>query len=121
IWHIYAVMFIRSLAGAFHSNAMTASTSLLVPVEALTRVQGLNQMLTGGLNVVAAPLGALLLELLPLQGILLIDVVTALTAILPLAFIQIPQPERSERSERSECNYPQSDTPATVWQDFRAG
>lgn len=121
IWHIYAVMFIRSLAGAFHSNAMTASTSLLVPVEALTRVQGLNQMLTGGLNVVAAPLGALLLELLPLQGILLIDVVTALTAILPLAFIQIPQPERSERSERGERSQPQSDAPATVWQDFRAG
>ncbi len=111
IWHIYAVMFIRSLAGAFHGNAMTASTSLLVPVEELTRVQGLNQMLTGGLNVVAAPLGALLLELLPLQGILLIDVVTALAAILPLAFIQIPQPERLA----------QSDTPTTIWQDFRAG
>ncbi|RMF00596.1 MAG: MFS transporter [Chloroflexi bacterium] len=111
IWHIYAVMFIRSLAGAFHGNAMTASTSLLVPVEELTRVQGLNQMLSGGLNVIAAPLGALLLELLPLQGILLIDVFTALTAILPLVFIQIPQPERMAQNK----------TRATVWQDFRAG
>lgn len=113
IWHIYAVMFIRSLAGAFHSNAMTASTSLLVPVEELTRVQGLNQMLSGGLNVVAAPLGALLLKLLPLQGILLIDVFTALTAILPLALIKIPQPERMGQD--------QSGTQATVWQEFQAG
>jgi DHA3 family macrolide efflux protein-like MFS transporter len=113
IWHIYAVMFIRSLAGAFHGNAMTASTSLLVPVEQLTRVQGLNQMLNGGLNVVTAPLGALLLELLSIQAVLMIDVLTALTAILPLLFIQIPQPGRSE--------YGQNATQATVWQDFRAG
>jgi len=109
IWHIYVVMFVRSLAGAFHSNAMSASTSLMVPVEHLTRIQGLNQMLNGGLNIVAAPLGALLLGVLPMQGILAIDVVTALTAILPLSFIKIPQPERVEQAR------------STVWQDFKAG
>lgn len=115
IWHIYVVMFIRSLAGCFHANAMNASTSLMVPVEHLTRVQGINQMLNGGLNVVSAPLGALLLIVLPMQGILAIDVVTAFFAILPLVFTQIPQPERIER--RME----QSQTQMTVWQDFKAG
>lgn len=109
VWHIYAAMFIRLLAGAFHSNAMSASTSLMVPVEHLTRIQGLNQMLNGGLNIVAAPLGALLLGILPMQGILAIDVVTALAAILPLSFIKIPQPERREL------------TSSTVWQDFKVG
>jgi DHA3 family macrolide efflux protein-like MFS transporter len=117
IWHIYVLMFIRSLAGGFHSNAMTASTSLMVPVEQLTRVQGINQMLTGGLNVVAAPLGALLLATLPMQGILAIDVTTALFAILPLSVIQIPQPERIERRSGPAAG----DQRATVWQDFRAG
>ena len=29
IWHIYVVMLIRSLAGSFHGNAMSASTALL--------------------------------------------------------------------------------------------
>ena len=115
IWHIYVVMFIRSLAGSFHGNAMNASTSLMVPVENLTRIQGINQMLNGGLNVVSAPLGALLLELLPIQGILAIDVVTALFAILPLFFIQIPQPERIERG------LVQRQAKATIWQDFKAG
>lgn len=115
IWHIYVVMFIRSLAGCFHGNAMSASTSLMVPVENLTRLQGINQMLNGGLNVVSAPLGALLLDVMPLQGILAIDVVTALLAILPLFFIQIPQPERIERGKV------QSEAQATVWQDFKAG
>lgn len=112
IWHIYVVMFIRALAGTFHSNAMSASTSLMVPVEHLTRVQGLNQMLSGGLNIAAAPLGALLLGLLPMQGILAIDVGTALTAILPLLFIRVPQPDRANEAGAEQ---------ATVWQDFQAG
>ena len=115
VWHIYVVMFIRSLAGSFHGNAMSASTSLMVPVENLTRIQGINQMLNGGMNIISAPLGALLLTILPLQGILAIDVVTALIAILPLFFIQIPQPERIEAVAVDNT------TRTTVWQDFKAG
>lgn len=108
---IFAVIFIRSLAGTFHSNAMNASTSLMVPVEHLTRIQGLNQMLNGGLNVISAPLGALLLGLLSMQGILSIDVVTALFAVLPLVFIHIPQPEQNAANAKR----------STVWLDFKAG
>ncbi len=115
IGHIYVVMFIRSLASSFHGNAMNASTSLMVPKEHLTRIQGINQMLNGGLNIVSAPLGALLLGLLPIQGVLLIDVGTALLAILPLCFVQVPQPERVEHGHGQDGNQ------ATVWQDFQAG
>ena len=43
IWHVYMVMLVRSLGGSFHSSAMSASTSLMVPVENLTRVQGVIQ------------------------------------------------------------------------------
>ncbi len=115
IWHIYVLMFIRSLAGGFHGNSMTASTSLMVPTEHLTRIQGVNQMLNGGLNIVAAPLGALLIELLPMQGILAIDVVTALVAITPLFFFAVPQPERIEKGQATEGKK------TSVWQDFVSG
>lgn len=112
IWHIYVLMFIRALAGSFHSNAMTASTSLLVPREHLTRIQGMNQMLNGGLNIVAAPLGAFLLSMLPMQGILAIDVTTALFAIVPLLLIRIPEPERMAGDDAEKD---------TIWHDFKAG
>ena len=114
IWHIYALMFIRSVAGAFHSNAMMASTSLMVPKEHLARIQGLNQMLWGGMSVFSAPLGALLLELLPLQCILAIDVVTAMVAIVPLFFIAVPQPECRTMVAATEGK-------ASFWQDFVSG
>ena len=111
IWQIFAVIFIRALAGAFHANAMHASTSLMVPVEYLTRFQGFNQMLQGGLNVIAAPLGALLLGLLSMQGILSIDVITASLAILPLFFVHVPQPERHVETAEKD----------SVWTDFKGG
>ena len=113
IWHVYLLMFLRAVGGGFHWPAMQASTSLMVPKEHLARIQGLNQML-GAMNIGSAPLGALLLGLLPMQGVLSIDVGTALLAILPLLFIPIPQPERSASQES-----PSGKT--TVLQDIGAG
>lgn len=92
IWHVYALLAVRSVAGAFQYPALQASTSLMVPKEQLARVAGFNQMLRGGMTIVAPPAGALLLTLLPMQGVLAVDVVTVLFGIAPLMFIAIPQP-----------------------------
>jgi DHA3 family macrolide efflux protein-like MFS transporter len=102
IWHVYAIMAVRSLGGAFHFPAMSASTPLMVPEGQLTRVNGLNQTLQGINGLIAPPVGALLISILPTQGILMIDVGTALLAILPLLFISIPQPMRHEDPENKE-------------------
>jgi DHA3 family macrolide efflux protein-like MFS transporter len=104
IWHVYTLLFVRSVCAGFHWPAMQASTSLMVPKEHLSRIQGLNQMLQGGMTIASAPLGALLLVWLPMQGILAIDVVTALLAITPLFFFKIPQPVRSELLEKRKRN-----------------
>lgn len=92
VWHVYAAMLLRSTFGAFHFPAMQASTSLLVPTDQLARIAGLNQGLQGLINIVAPPLGALLLSVTPLHNVLMVDIVTAALAILPLLFVAIPQP-----------------------------
>lgn len=109
IWHIYALLFVRAVAGGFHQSAFGASVVLLVPKEHLARVHGFNQALYGGLNIISAPLGAFLFAALPMQGILSIDVFTALIAITIVLFFQIPQPVRDGAAK------------ATFWQDFAAG
>lgn len=109
VWHVYVIMFVRSLGGTFHWPAMQASTSLMVPKEQLARVAGANQTMGGILNIISPPMGALLIGLLPLHGIMAIDVVTAIIAIGPLLFIHIPQPARAAAA------------PTTVWQDVRVG
>jgi DHA3 family macrolide efflux protein-like MFS transporter len=101
IWHIYAIMLARSLGGMFHWPAMQASTTLMVPKEQLTRVSGINQSVRGAMNIVAPPLGALLLTMLPMHGIMAIDIVTALLAITPLFFVAVPQPQRAPQVTKS--------------------
>jgi MFS transporter, DHA3 family, macrolide efflux protein len=109
IWHIYIVLFVRAVAGGFHQSAFGASVVLLVPKEQLARVQGFNQALYGGMSIISAPLGAYLLAILPMQGILGIDVSTALIAVGIVFLTPIPQPERGESAA------------ATFWQDFVEG
>lgn len=113
IWHVYLLLFIRASAGSFHWPAMQASTSLMVPKEHLARVQGLNQMLNGGLSIAAAPLGALLIAWLPMHLVLSIDIATAMMAVLPLFFVAIPQPQAAS----GEGAKPKT----SVWQDFVSG
>jgi DHA3 family macrolide efflux protein-like MFS transporter len=100
IWHVYALMLVRSTAGTFHMPAMLSSTSLMVPEDQLTRVQGLNQLLLGLMNIAAPILGAFLFALIPLHSVLAVDLLTAALAILPLLLINIPQPKRSESPDQ---------------------
>ncbi len=102
IWHVFALMAVRSLGGAFHSPAMTSSTSLMVPNKHLARIAGANQTLQGLLSIFAPPLGALLIELFSTQNVLLVDIGTAALAVLPLFFIPIPQPARHAQQANGE-------------------
>jgi DHA3 family macrolide efflux protein-like MFS transporter len=109
-WHIYVMMFIGSAAGQVHWPAMKASTSLMVPNEHLSRVEGLNQALQGFMGILAPPLGALLIGVMPLQGVLAIDVITAALAIAPLFFIAVPQPRQAAPAGKF-----------SLWADLRDG
>ncbi len=112
-WHVYLAMFLRSLGGAFHFPAMQASTSLMVPDEHLARIQGLNQTLRGLMSIGAPPLAALLIALIPTQGILMIDVTTAAIAVGLLLTVRVPQPEKTAAAEVI--------TPRLLWRDVVVG
>ena len=68
VWHIYAIMFIRAVGEAFHFPAEMATVPLMVPGDQLSRIAGLNQAANGIINIVSAPLGALVLNLIGVQG-----------------------------------------------------
>ncbi len=99
VWHIYLIMFLRAVGGAFHYPAEQSSISLMVPEKHLAKIAGLNQALKGAINIIAPPLGALLLETVNVQGALLVDIITAAFAIIVLFFIKIPQPKKSKDQE----------------------
>jgi DHA3 family macrolide efflux protein-like MFS transporter len=114
LWHVYVIMLVRAVGGAFHWPAMTASTTLMVPKEHLGRVAGLNQTIGGAVNIISPPLGALLLGIMPLHGIMAIDVLTATFAIVHLFFVHVPQPERAAVTQGAQSR-------PTLWTDMREG
>jgi MFS transporter, DHA3 family, macrolide efflux protein len=91
---IYALLFVRSIGNGLHTPAMLATTSLMVPPDMLVRIQGANQALQGGMMIIAAPIGALLATMLPMPGVMLVDVATAAFAIVPLLVLTLPNPSR---------------------------
>ncbi|UCD45613.1 MAG: MFS transporter [Candidatus Bathyarchaeota archaeon] len=101
VWHIYGLMFVRSVGGAFHWLAWQSSRNMLVPERHLSRVAGLDQSINGIAGFVAPPMGALLMGFLPIHMILALDVATAAMAIAPLLFIKIPQPPFLHKNGRS--------------------
>ena len=109
IWHVYVMMFIRSAMQAFQMPAVTASISMLVPRDFLSRAAGLNQTVTGLITIGAAPLGALVMSVMPIGWALYIDAITAVLAIGPLLFLVIPQVMVDRAQRRS------------IWHEFRAG
>lgn len=101
IWYIYAIMMIRGIGSAFHYPAEQASVSLMVPKDQLGRIAGLNQAAKGIINIVSAPLGALVMELIGVEGSLMIDVVTAALAIGIVSFVFIPRQQELEKKDGS--------------------
>ena len=114
IWQVFIIVFVRSLANGFHWPAMQASVTLMVPKHFLTRLQGFNQTMMGLLLILGAPAGALLLSVLPMYGILAIDIFTAIIAVITLLFINIPQPVREATTDITLAR-------PSVWDDFREG
>lgn len=113
VWFIYGIMLLRAIGGAFHYPAEQASVSLMVPEEHLARIAGLNQASRGIINILSAPMGALILELLDVEGSLLVDVVTATIAIGIVAFTFIPKQQELAKYGKSWFG--------TVMRDMRDG
>lgn len=90
IWHLFCLEAAASFCEAFQTPAYTALTSTLLDKQSYARASGMRS-LAGESSQVMAPVGAgLLLGLIGLSGVLLIDVVTFLVAMLTLTLVRLP-------------------------------
>lgn len=95
-WHIYILLACRSVGSAFHMPAMQASVPLLAPESQLTRIAGVNQVISSLSSIAGPALGALLITLTDMGTILLLDVAGAAVACTTLLFVRIPNPSREQ-------------------------
>ena len=97
---IYLILFVRGLGNTFHGPAIQAAIPLLVPQEMLTKAGGWGNLVNSGTAMLGPVLGAALMEIMHMSGIMLVDIFGAVFAIVCLLFVKIPDiPQSGERTQ----------------------
>ncbi|NWG10841.1 MFS transporter [Candidatus Bathyarchaeota archaeon] len=103
IWHVFVLLTLRGVFQAFHQPAVSAITPSMVPKEKLSRMNGLNYLFSGAVNMIGPIVGAFLLIFWQIYDILWIDVATFLIAVVPLLIVAIP----SVKMEKGNSSFKQ--------------
>ncbi len=103
VWLVYAVLFLRGIGNTFHGPAMQAAIPLLAPPEMLTKLGGWGNLIASFSTMLGPVLGAALMGLVPLAGIMLVDILGAAFAIACLLFVTIPDlPQTAQQPDFRE-------------------
>ena len=90
IWLIFIFIVLRSVFQGFHQPTVSSVIPLMVPKDKLSRINGLNFLFSGLVQLIGPALGATLSLFLEFQQILWIDIVTFFIALIPLLIIKMP-------------------------------
>lgn len=99
IWHLYLIAFLQGSFSTFQGPAEQASITLLIPEAWRERANALREVPHPFASVLAPGLAGLLYSLVGVQGIILIDLVTFVTAASIVLLLHIPQPAKSESGQ----------------------
>lgn len=102
VWHIYIGIVVNSVFSAFQWPAFISSITLLVKKENYARVQGLLQFGNSATTIAAPALAGLLMLTINLWGVLIVDFVTFLFAVVALLLVRIPKPPLTEEGQRNK-------------------
>lgn len=91
IWHVYAVTAFSSAFKAFQLPAYLATTTLLVPPKNLGRANGLVQIGQAASEILVPALAGILVATIQVRGVILIDFVTFLIAVITLLLVRLPR------------------------------
>lgn len=95
IWHLYVAGAFSGAFQAFQFPAYSAAVTLMLPKAQYARASGLLSLAESASAIAAPLLAGILLGVTGIAGVLMIDVVTFVAAILALAWVHIPQPQQT--------------------------
>ena len=94
VWQLYAIATFIGPFSQLQGLAYQASLTLIVPARHHTRVSSMGMMIFYGSQILSPAFAGVLYPVIGLTGIVLIDLVTFVIALLTLLCVQIPQPEQ---------------------------
>lgn len=95
IWHIYLAITISSTCNGFQQPAYLAATTLLVPKKHYARASGMVQVGKAAEQLFSPIVAGVLVATIQIQGVLLIDFITFIFALLTLLIFRFPQPPKT--------------------------
>ncbi|MCL2925443.1 MAG: MFS transporter [Trichodesmium sp. MAG_R04] len=113
IWHIYIAVGISSICNAFQWPAYIAAISQLVPVQHLSRANGMVQGAIATARILGPSIAGLLIIKINLHGILLVDFSTYLLAFFTLLMVRFPR--RVQKTIRQKVSIKE------LWQEVISG
>ncbi|PWI47329.1 hypothetical protein CEE45_12095 [Candidatus Heimdallarchaeota archaeon B3_Heim] len=102
---IFGTSIIFGIFGAFHAAAVDTLLPIMVPQEHLSRVNGINFLVNGGIQVIGPIVGAFALGIMPLQDLFWLDVITFLLAVIPTFLISIPSVKRQKKQTEEKTSF----------------
>ncbi len=105
IWLVLGLLTLRGIFQAFHNPAASAIVPLMVPREKLSRMNGVNYLLSGATTLIGPVVAALLLEVWRIDQILWIDAATFIIAVIPLLIIKIPSVRTNQDEDPTRSSF----------------
>lgn len=104
IWHLFVASAVASVFQAFQFPAYSAAMSLMLPKDQLGRANGMLSMAESASGILAPIIAGFLIGIVGLAGILTIDLITCVFAVVMLSFIYIPQPKQSAEGSQARAS-----------------
>ena len=105
LWHIYLMLMISSAFESVQFPALSASITLLVSRDNLSRANGMVSLGTSIAMVAAPVLAGVFFQALGLTRVLLINVAAYAFAVLTLCVVRIAQPDQSARTRNAAHSF----------------
>ncbi|MHA1413096.1 MAG: MFS transporter [Promethearchaeota archaeon] len=105
VWIIFIFIAFRSACQAFHQPTVNSITPTMVPKEKLSRINGLNFLLSSFVQLAVPAIAAILLLYFPVYQTLWIDFITFLIALVPLLLIKIPNVKDINNKESEKSSF----------------
>ncbi|TKJ21784.1 MAG: hypothetical protein CEE43_08830 [Promethearchaeota archaeon Loki_b32] len=90
VWLVIIMNIFRGICQAIHFPTVNAIIPIMIPKKYLSRMNAINYLFTGVIQVIGPIVGATLLAFFEIEQILWADIFTFFIAIIPLLLIKIP-------------------------------
>ncbi|MFN8373388.1 MAG: MFS transporter [Anaerolineae bacterium] len=104
MWHLYVAGAFTGAFQAFQFPAYSASISLMLRKEDYARASGMMMLAESAPNIIAPVTASFLLAAVGLSGIMVIDIVTFVFALITVFIVFIPQPPVTEAGRKAQGN-----------------